>query len=154
MHHTKTTSKKRVLIIIITAIMTFTGAVGANAASEKNYIPASRYNNEHQLRTLYNIVPTEKAMESAKRYNMLCSNDADFHRNLLDCESDVVVMMAKLAYEYFFKSKKYISLPVENIDVPLIHAAIYRNDVDNYIREFADMIRQEMESKIFEIHTQ
>ena len=121
--------------------------------SEINCISASRYS-EYQFRTLYNIIPTEKTMENVKKYNMLCSNDTDFHRNLLDCDSDVVVMMAKLAYEYFFKSKKYISLPVENINVPLIHAAIYRNDVDNYIKDFVDMIQQEIESKLFEIHNQ
>ena len=81
--------------------------------------------------------------ELAQNSHMIVSSDADFHRNMLKY-ADAIVIMAGLAYEYFFSSKNFIALPVEGIDVPLIHAAIYRKNADSWIEEFVKMIRKEM----------
>ena len=79
----------------------------------------------------------------AQTSHMIVSNDADFHRNMLKY-ADAIVIMAGLAYEYFFSSKNFIALPVEGIDVPLIHAAIYHKNADGWVEEFVKMIRKEM----------
>ena len=96
-----------------------------------------------QLRTIYDITPVEEMRELAQNSHMIVSSDADFHRNMLKY-ADAIVIMAGLAYEYFFSSKNFIALPVEGIDVPLIHAAIYRKNADSWIEEFVKMIRKEM----------
>ena len=110
---------------------------------EIDYIRADDCFSSSQLRTIYNITPVEKMRDLAQTSHMIVSNDADFHRNMLKY-ADAIVIMAGLAYEYFFSSKNFIALPVEGIDVPLIHAAIYRKNADSWIEEFVKMIRKEM----------
>ena len=56
-------------------------------------------------------------------------------------------MMTGLSYQYFFKDKKYVSLPMEHIEVPMIHAAIYRKDNAEQMQELVQMIRQELHVK-------
>ena len=110
---------------------------------EIDYIRADDCFSSSQLRTIYNITPVEEMRELAQNSHMIVSSDADFHRNMLKY-ADAIVIMAGLAYEYFFSSKNFIALPVEGIDVPLIHAAIYRKNADSWIEEFVKMIRKEM----------
>ena len=110
---------------------------------EIDYIRADDCFSSSQLRTIYNITPVEKMRDLAQTSHMIVSNDADFHRNMLKY-ADAIVIMAGLAYEYFFSSKNFIALPVEGIDVPLIHAAIYHKNADGWVEEFVKMIRKEM----------
>ncbi len=110
---------------------------------EIDYIRADDCFSSSQLRTIYNITPVEKMRDLAQTSHMIVSNDADFHRNMLKY-ADAIVIMARLAYEYFFSSKNFIALPVEGIDVPLIHAAIYHKNADGWVEEFVKMIRKEM----------
>ena len=110
---------------------------------EVDYIRSEDYFGPSQLRTIYNITPVEKMRELAQNSYMIVSNDADFHRNMLKY-ADAIVIMAGFAYEYFFSSKNFIALPVEGIDVPLIHAAIYHKNADSWVEEFVKRIRKEM----------
>ena len=77
---------------------------------------------------------------------LTCSNDADFHRAMLE-KGGTLVLMSGLSYQYFFKDKKYVSLPLGPVDVPMIHAAIYRKDNSAQMQELIQMIRQELHVK-------
>jgi hypothetical protein len=58
-----------------------------------------------------------------------------------------LVLMSGLSYQYFFKNKKYVCVPLEHTDVPMIHAAIYRKDNSAQMQELIQMIRQELHVK-------
>lgn len=98
------------------------------------------------LKTLYNIEPIDALRIDVDHKSMICSNDADFHRAMLE-KTNTIVTMSGLSYQHFFNNKKYIALPIENISVPIIHAAIYRNNADAHIQELIRMIRKEMHLK-------
>lgn len=98
------------------------------------------------FKTLYNIEPIDEYKFSADATSLTCSTDADFHRAMLE-KGGTLVLMSGLSYQYFFKDKKYVSLPLEHTNVPMIHAAIYRKDADAQMREVVHMIRQEMHMK-------
>lgn len=95
------------------------------------------------LKTIYNIIPIEEMRSSAWDTNVVCSNDAKFHREMLE-KTGAIVMMPYLAYQYFFNSKKYVALPLENSSTTMLHAAFYRKDADEQLRQFVDMLRREM----------
>ena len=95
---------------------------------------------------MYNIEPTEEYKFSALDSSLTCSNDADFHRAMLE-KGGTLVLMSGLSYQYFFKDKKYVSLPLGPVDVPMIHAAIYRKDNSAQMQELVQMIRQELHVK-------
>jgi len=96
--------------------------------------------------TMYNIEPIDEYKFSVDSTNLTCSNDADFHRAMLE-KGGTMVLMSGLSYQYFFKDKKYVCLPLERIDVPMIHAAIYRKDASAQMQELVQMIRQELHVK-------
>lgn len=96
--------------------------------------------------SLYNIIPTDKFFDTAQNDSVVWSNDSEFHRAMLE-RNGTLVLMPALACQFFFSSKKYISLPVEGVDVPLIHAAVYRKDAPQYVKEFVNMIRLELYMK-------
>ncbi len=100
---------------------------------------------EYQQRiiTLYNIISIDDSKEASKRETMVSSNDADFHRRMIE-KTGAIVIMPSLAYQYFFNSKKYIGLPLESGNVALLHGAIYRNDADLRMKDFVSMIRREI----------
>ncbi len=108
------------------------------------YISAEEYNKF--FKTLYNVEPIDEYRNATAMSHMTCSNDADFHRAMLE-KGGTAVTMSELSYQYFFNNKKYVALPIERIDVPIIHAAIYRKDADAHLQEFARLIRQEMHVK-------
>ena len=101
---------------------------------------------EDLLLATYNIESIEKWKAEIQQYNMIVSNDAEFIRALLD-EAGVWVTMAGLSYQMLFSSKKYVGLPVENLNTPLIHAAVYRKDADPFLQEFVRMVRKELHMK-------
>ena len=97
--------------------------------------------------SLYNIIPAERHLHSAESNSIVWSNDAEFHRAMLE-RKGTLVMMPGLAYQYFFSHKKYTSVTVEDMsEFPLLHAAVYRKDAPEYIKEFVNLIRLEMHMK-------
>ena len=55
--------------------------------------------------------------------------------------------MSGLSYQNFFNSKKYVALCLEDIDVSILHVAVYRKDADETIQDIVRMIRKEMHMK-------
>lgn len=101
---------------------------------------------ENYFKTQYNIEPIDEYKFSAQDSSLICSNDADFHRAMLE-KGGTLVLMNGLSYQYFFKDKKYVSLPLEGMHVPMIHAAIYRKDNVEQMQEFVQLVRQELHMK-------
>ena len=108
---------------------------------EQELLTESEY--AQRIITLYNIVSIDDSKEVTKRETMVSSNDADFHRRMIE-KTGAIVIMPTLAYQYFFSSKKYVGLPMELGNVPLIHGAVYRKDADLRMKDFASMIRREL----------
>ena len=111
---------------------------------DKDYLEAEVYHN--QLKTLFNIEPVDLRSDTAKVPFSARSNDVDFHRAMLE-KNNASVTMSGLSYQHFFTSKKYVALCLEDIDVPILHAAVYRKDADAAIQEIVRMIRKEMHLK-------
>ena len=111
---------------------------------EKDYLEEEVYRN--QLKTQFNIEAVGKWENTTKVSFSACSNDADFHRAMLE-KNDASVTMSGLSYQYFFNSKKYVALCLDDTDVAIIHAAVYRKDADETIQEIVRMIRKEMHLK-------
>jgi len=109
------------------------------------FIPAAEQMGRY-FTTMYNIEPIDEYKFSVDSTSLTCSNDADFHRAMLE-KGGTMVLMSGLSYQYFFNSKKYVCLPLEHIDVPMIHAAVYRKDASAQMQELVQMIRQELHVK-------
>ena len=110
---------------------------------EYNYIRAEDYFHPKQLRTIYDVTPVHSMQQGMHDCNMVASNDIEFHRNMLE-QVGAMVMMSKLSYRFFFNSKKFVALPLENVHVPLIHAVIYRKNSNQLVQEFTQKIRKQM----------
>lgn len=105
------------------------------------------------IRCLFNILPVEKMRETVFAANIICSNDVDFHRSMLD-QTDAMVLMPTLAYRSYFNTKKYVAAPfdfktagsyVKEIEPPsIVHLAVYRKDAPQMVRDVVEMIRQEI----------
>lgn len=105
------------------------------------------------IRCLFNIHPIESMRESIYAANVICSNDVDFHRNMLE-QTDAMVLMPTLAYRSYFNTKKYVAAPFENINAKkynleiespaIVHMAVYRKDAPQSVRDMVEMIRQEL----------
>lgn len=108
------------------------------------YFPLELYKNP--VTTLYNIMAIDEIRDVTLQKNIVASNNADFHRRMIE-KAGAIVAMPGLAYQYFFNAKRYIGLPLENIKVPLIHAAIYRSDADEQVQSIIAMIRRELMQK-------
>lgn len=114
---------------------------------EYNYIQAQDYMHPKQLRTIYDVTPIHDMQQEMHACNMVASNDIEFHRNMLE-QVGAMVMMSKLAYRFFFNSKKFVALPLENVHTPLIHAVIYRKNSSQLVQEFTQKIRKQMNKYI------
>ncbi len=108
---------------------------------KKAYITEDEWSKK--IKTIYNIDSTDEWQESAKNISVIKSNDADFHRRMIE-HVGAYVAMSGLSYQYFFNSKRYVSLPLKEHNVQIIHAAVYRKDAGQHIREIVYMIRKEM----------
>lgn len=93
--------------------------------------------------SIYNMIPIDSMLESAEKSSVVWSNDADFHRRMLE-QNRTLVLMPSLAYQYFFSGKKYVALPLEKNSTPLLHAAVFRKDASRAVREFASMVHLEL----------
>ena len=114
-------------------------------SGKQEYIALEEYLGRY-FKTMYNIEPIDEYKFSVDATSLTCSNDADFHRAMLE-KGGTLVLMSGLSYQYFFKDKKYVCLPLESFDVPMIHAAIYRKDNSAQMQELIQMIRQELHVK-------
>lgn len=112
-------------------------------SGELTSIKREEFFNSNNIRTIYNAVPFEELLIDAKKSYIVTSNDAEFHRNMLE-KAGAMVMMSSLAYEQFFKSKKFVALPIEMDDVNLIHAAVYKKDCKPLIKKLIQQIRKEI----------
>jgi len=96
------------------------------------------------VRTIYNIIPIEEVRQDVYDNNVICSNDADFHRSMME-RADAMTLMSGLAYQYYFNTKRYVALNFQSdYAATLVHVAIYRKDADEQIRSIIAMIRREM----------
>ena len=95
--------------------------------------------------TLYNIIPVDTNYEDPRGTYLMYSNDADFHRAMME-KNGAIVVMPRLAQHYFFTSKKIVPIEI-SLNTPLLHAAIYRNDADALVQDIAMMIRRKMQMK-------
>lgn len=95
--------------------------------------------------TLYNIIPVDETYQDARGSYLIYSNDADFHRMMME-KNGAIILMPSLAQQYFFSSKKYIQISLP-LNTPLLHVAVYRKDTENHVQEVVAMIRREMQIK-------
>ncbi len=102
--------------------------------------------NDGLLRTIYNIEPIDEMRMEAEQNSIICSNDADFHRAMLE-RKGAMVTMTGFSYQYFFNQKKYVALPIKGVDVTILHVAVYRKDASADIHEFIRKVRKEMHVK-------
>ena len=108
---------------------------------DKGYLSLTRYLNS--ITTQYGLLPTDEIREASMQKNPMSSNNADFHRRMIE-KAGAIVAMPGLAYQYFFNAKRYAGLPLENMKVPLIHGAIYHSDADDQTQSVIAMIRKEL----------
>lgn len=97
----------------------------------------------NRIKTQYNIMTIDSYKESAKQQVMVSSNEAEFHRRMIE-KNGAIVIMPRLAYQYFFNSKKYIAISMGKYDCAVLHVAIYRKDADEKTKMLAEMVRKEM----------
>lgn len=96
------------------------------------------------VRTIYNIIPIEEVRQDVYENNVICSNDADFHRSMME-RADAMTLMSGLAFQYYFNTKRYVALNFQSeYAASLVHVAIYRKNADDQIRNIIAMIRREM----------
>lgn len=105
------------------------------------YMPLKQYIDS--VTTQYDILSIEEIRDVSLQKNPVASNNAEFHRRMIE-KTGAIVSMSGLAYQYFFNAKRYIGLPLENMKVPLIHGAIYRKDIDEQAQSMIAMIRKEL----------
>ena len=72
---------------------------------KQEYIAMEEYL-ERYFKTMYNIEPIDEYKFSVDATSLTCSNDADFHRAMLE-KGGTLVLMSGLSYQYFFKDKKH-----------------------------------------------
>lgn len=99
---------------------------------------------KNSVRTLYNIIPIEELRSAVYENNIICSNDADFHRSMME-RAEAITLMSGLAYQYYFNTKRYVALTFQSeYASALVHVAIYRKDAKEQIHNVVAMIRREM----------
>lgn len=98
-----------------------------------------------RMMTLYNIIPVDEDYHDVRDSYLMYSNDADFHRTMME-KNGTIVLMPTLAQQYFFSSKKHVQINLP-LDTPLLHAAIYRKDIGKHVQDITMMIRHEMQIK-------
>ena len=103
----------------------------------KESMPATAL--KQHLFTMFSIMPIE-TVDTSGVLNVARSNDADFHRAMI-LRTDAITIMPRIAYQYFFGSKRYIALPIQGYETPILHAAVYRKDANDELRKFVSMMR-------------
>ena len=97
--------------------------------------------------TMFSMMPVDNMMQQALNTHVMRSNDADFHRAMLK-EADAYVLMPRRAYEHFFNYGGYRAMTLEHSKPSILHAAIYRKDASEYLRNFAQFVRVGMQKRL------
>lgn len=95
---------------------------------------------EQYTKGVYSAVLDKKHLEneqviSADLSLLSYSNDADFHRNMLQYEN-YGVLMPSLVFKKFFDQRKYTMLTIDVVPTKLYHVAIYPKKENEKIRAF------------------
>ena len=99
----------------------------------------------YKIRTMYNIHPIELYQDSVKNNNIICSGDADFHRNMME-KAGAITLMSVTAHHLHFNNKRYVPLMLgEHLNQhSLLHVAIYRKSAEAYMDNLINLLRREM----------
>ena len=95
------------------------------------------------FRTIYSMIPVENVARDAEDVMVIRSNDAEFHRAMMK-KAEAYVIMPRLAYQHFFSSKSYVALPLDEVQVKVLHAAIYRKNISDSMQKFISQIQLEL----------
>lgn len=98
---------------------------------------------KYKIRTLYNIHPIELFQQAVTDSNVICSGDADFHRNMME-KAGAITLMSVTTHNLHFNSKRYVPLLLENYQNALLHVAIYRKSAGVYMENLLNLMRREM----------
>ena len=99
----------------------------------------------YKIRTMYNIHPIELYQDSVKNNNIICSGDADFHRNMME-KAGAITLMSVTAHHLHFNNKRYVPLMLGDYlnQHSLLHVAIYRKSAETYMDNLINLLRREM----------
>ena len=99
----------------------------------------------YKIRTMYNIHPIAMYHESIQESNIICSGDADFHRNMME-KAGAITLMSVTAHHLHFNNKRYVPLMLgEHLNQhSLLHVAIYRKSTKGYMDNLINLLRREM----------
>ena len=79
--------------------------------------------------------------------NVTCSDDADFHRGMMD-KAEAMTMMTRWTYQHYFNTKRYVALDFcDSSYIPQLHMVVYRKDAKQEVHDIIAMIRREMHIK-------
>lgn len=100
---------------------------------------------EFKIRTLYNIQPIEVFKTSIEESNIICSGDADFHRNMME-KAGAITLMTVTTHHLYFNNKRYVPLMLADHlnQHSIIHVAIYRKSAEGYMNSLINLLRREM----------
>lgn len=100
---------------------------------------------EYKVRTLYNTHPIELFQESLNEANIICSGDADFHRNMME-KAGAITLMPVTTHQLYFNNKRYVPLMLDEQlnQYSLLHVALYRKSAENYMSKLINLLRREM----------
>lgn len=100
---------------------------------------------ECKVRTLYNTHPIELFQQVVKDANIICSGDADFHRNMME-KAGAITLMPLTTHQLYFSNKRYIPLMLdEELNrFSLLHIALYRKSAESYMGKLINLLRREM----------
>ena len=90
--------------------------------------------------TIFGILPVNEDVYQNYFVNVTRSNDADFHRSMI-LRTDAYTIMPRIAYQYFFNTKRYTAMPIRGYETPMLHVAVYRKDAPDELRSFVSMLR-------------
>ncbi len=100
---------------------------------------------ECKVKTLYNSHPIDMFQQAIQESNIICSGDADFHRNMME-KAGALTLMPVTTYHMHFNNKHYVQLMLEDYlnQHSLLHVAIYRKNTASYMENLLNLLRREM----------
>lgn len=99
----------------------------------------------YKVRTMYNIHPIDMFQQSVKDNNIICSGDADFHRNMME-KAGAITLMSVTTHHLHFNNKRYVPLMLGSYlnQHSLLHVAVYRKSGEKYMENLLNLLRREM----------
>ncbi len=100
---------------------------------------------ECKVKTLYNVHPIEMFQQPIKESGIICSGDADFHRNMME-KAGALTLMPVTTHHLHFNNKRYVPLMLgEHLNQhSLLHVAIYRKINESHMENLLNLLRREM----------